>query len=127
MMTYKTTIDIIVLILIFLATVSLFIYIGFDGVNRTPQRIFYADEHGNVQPVLGLFRLSPFVARKLFDLAVLSNDHCTITHEPFRLGDVAVMPCGHLYSKKALQTYFFITTNDKICLICKSNGAPVYL
>jgi hypothetical protein len=127
MKTSNTIFDIIVLVVIVILTVCFFVYIGIDGVNRTPQRILYADEHGNVQPVLGLFRLSPYVARKIYDLAVISNEHCTITHEAFRIGDVAVMPCGHLYSKTALQTYFFTTTNDKICLICKKHGSPVYL
>jgi hypothetical protein len=96
-MTFKATLDIFIVSVIVLATVCLFIYIGIDGVNRGHRRIFYTDQYGNVQPVLGLFRLCPYVARQLYTLAILQNDHCTITHEPFRIGDVAVMPCGHLY------------------------------
>jgi hypothetical protein len=122
----KQIIDLIVLVGIITAIVGFFVCIGLDQVNRTNRRIFYADKYGNVDTTLRLYTLSPYIARKIFDLAVLQNEHCAITHEAFHIGDVAIMPCGHLYCKSALHRYF-LTVNDKICLICKLPGAPVYL
>jgi len=86
----------------------------------------YADINGNTHTTLSLYKLSPYIARKIYDLAVVENEECSITHEKFTLGNVAVMPCGHIYSKTALCTYFF-TINDKKCLICKYDGVPLYL
>lgn len=116
------------------AIVSLIIIIGVIGfsicLNRYTQpaqrEILYADQHGNTNKSLSLYKLSPYIARKIYDLAVLRNEHCPITHEQFTIGNVAIMPCGHIYSKSALCTYFY-TKNDKKCLICKYNGIPVYL
>jgi hypothetical protein len=91
-----------------------------------PATPFYADINGNTHTTLSLYKLSPYIARKIYDLAVIENEECSITHEKFTLGNVAIMPCGHIYSKTALCTYFF-TINDKKCLICKYDGIPVYL
>jgi len=91
-----------------------------------PATPLYADINGNTHTTLSLYKLSPYIARKIYDLAVIENEECSITHEKFTLGNVAVMPCGHIYSKTALCTYFF-TINDKKCLICKYDGIPVYL
>ena len=91
-----------------------------------PTTPLYTDINGNTHTTLSLYKLSPYIARKIYDLAVIENEECSITHEKFTLGNVAVMPCGHIYSKTALCTYFF-SINDKKCLICKYDGVPVYL
>ena len=100
-----------------------YIMIKFTPPPATP---LYADINGNTHTTLSLYKFSPYIARKIYDLAVLENEECSITHEKFTLGNVAIMPCGHIYSKTALCTYFF-TINDKKCLICKYEGVPVYL
>ena len=121
----KQTIDAIVLLIIIIGVIGICIYLM---CSYTPpaQRVFYTDLHGNTNNSLSLYKLSPYIARKIYELAVLQGDHCPITHEQFTIGNVAIMPCGHIYSKSALCTYFF-TINDKKCLICKYDGIPVYL
>jgi len=115
-------------VLSFIIVISITLGIFYIIINYAPPHVtpLYADINGNTHTTLSLYKLSPYIARKIYDLAVLENEHCSITHEKFTLGNVAVMPCGHIYSKNTLCTYFF-TINDKKCLICKYDGVPVYL
>lgn len=121
----KPILDAIVLLIIIIGVIGFSIYL--HRYTQPAQReILYADLHGNTNNSLTLYKLSPYIARKIYDLAVLRYEHCPITLEQFTLGNVAIMPCGHIYSKSALHTYFY-TKNDKKCLICKYDGIPVYL
>jgi hypothetical protein len=115
-------------VLSFIIVISVTLGIFYIIINYAPPHVtpLYTDINGNTHTTLSLYKLSPYIARKIYDLAVLENEDCSITHEKFTLGNVAVMPCGHIYSKNALYTYFF-TINDKKCLICKYDGVPVYL
>ena len=116
----KTISSVLSFIIVISVTLGMFYF------THPPATPLYADINGNIHTTLSLYKLSPYIARKIYNLAVLENEHCSITHEKFTLGNVAVMPCGHIYSKNALCTYFF-TINDKKCLICKYDGIPVYL
>jgi len=122
----KPILDAIVLLIIIIGVIGFCIYLMCSYTPPAQIEIFYADQHGNTNKSLALYKLSPFIAGQIYDLAVLRGDHCPITHEQFTIGNVAIMPCGHIYSKSALSTYFY-TKNDKKCLICKYNGVPVYL
>jgi hypothetical protein len=115
-------------VLAFIIVISITLGMFYIIINYAPPHVtpLYADINGNTHTTLSLYKLSPYIARKIYDLAVLENEECSITHEKFTLGNVAVMPCGHIYSKTALCTYFF-SINDKKCLICKYDGVPVYL
>jgi hypothetical protein len=124
--TLKKTISSILSLIIVLSLTLGILYIMTKFTPHHTTTPLYADINGNTHTTLSLYKLSPYIARKIYDLAVLENEHCSITHEKFTLGNVAVMPCGHIYSKNALCTYFF-TINDKKCLICKYDGVPVYL
>jgi hypothetical protein len=115
-----------VLAFIIVITITLGMLYIINNSTLPPATPLYVDINGNTHTTLSLYKLSPYIARKIYDLAVLENEECSITHEKFTLGNVAVMPCGHIYSKTALCTYFF-TINDKKCLICKYDGIPVYL
>ena len=121
----KLILDVIVVLIIIIGVVGFSIYLH---KYTTPEQreILYADLHGNTNKSLALYKLSPFIAGQIYDLAVLRDEHCPITHEQFTLGNVAIMPCGHIYSKSALSTYFY-TKNDKKCIICKYDGIPIYL
>jgi hypothetical protein len=121
----KPILDAIVLLIIIIGVIGFSIYLH----RYTPpaqREILYTDLHGNTNKSLSLYKLSAYIARKIYDLAVLQDERCPITHEKFILGNVAIMPCGHIYSKSALHTYFY-TKNDKKCLICKYDGIPIYL
>ncbi len=114
------------LALIIVISITLGMLYIINNSTLPPATPLYTDINGNTHTTLSLYKLSPYIARKIYDLAVIENEECSITHEKFTLGNVAVMPCGHIYSKTALCTYFF-TINDKKCLICKYDGIPVYL
>jgi hypothetical protein len=124
--TVKKIISNVLAFIIVILTTSGILYI----INKfTPHHTttpLYVDINGNTHTTLCLYKLPPYICRQIYDLAVIRNEHCSITHENFTLGNVAIMPCGHMYSKNALHTYFF-TINDKKCLICKYEGVPVYL
>ena len=121
----KPILDAIVLLIIIIGVIGFSIYLH-RYIPPAQREILYADLHGNTNKSLALYKLSPFIAGELYDLAVLRGDHCPITHEKFTAGNVAIMPCGHIYSTLALHTYFGMK-NDKKCLICKYDGIPIYL
>ena len=122
----KTISNVLAFVIVISLTLGMFYIISQFPPYHTTTPLYYADIHGNTHTTLALYKLSPYICRQIYDLAVLRDEHCSITHEKFTLGNVAIMPCGHIYSKNALHTYFW-TINDKKCLICKYNGVPVYL
>ena len=70
-------------------------------------------------------QLSPFVAKQLFDLAVLRKDQCPITVEDFSVGNTAAMPCGHLFMQFAIEESFKKEANK--CPWCRQLGKPTYI
>ncbi len=78
--------------------------------------------------------LCPFVAKKLLELAVYTKQNtCPITLEELILpttdtsSNVAVMPCGHIFSDVAITESFKITANRNTCPQCRSPGYPTFL
>jgi hypothetical protein len=123
----KQTAHVIFLLFIAIGVICFMIYLIFTTHPiPLPQRIFYADSHVKMNATLTLHELPPYIARKIYDLAILQNDLCTITHEKFQIGDIAVMPCGHIFCKSALQKYFS-TVHETKCVICKCSGVPSYM
>jgi hypothetical protein len=70
-------------------------------------------------------QLSPFVAKQLFDLAVLRKEQCPITVEDFSQGNTAAMPCGHLFMQMAIEESFKKEVNK--CPWCRQLGTPTYI
>jgi hypothetical protein len=70
-------------------------------------------------------QLSPFVAKQLFDLAVLRKEQCPITVEDFSVGNTAAMPCGHLFMQFAIEESFKKEANK--CPWCRQLGKPTYI
>ena len=69
--------------------------------------------------------LAPFVARQLLDLAILRHEQCPITVEDYAVGHTAVLPCGHLFARAALEECFKKDANT--CPACRSKGRPTYV
>jgi hypothetical protein len=70
-------------------------------------------------------QLAPFVAKQLFDLAVLRKEQCPVTMEDFSLGNAAVMPCGHLFMQFAIEESF--KKEPHKCPWCRQVGKPAYV
>jgi hypothetical protein len=66
-----------------------------------------------------------FVAKQLLELAQLKNTTCPITVESFCEGSTAVMPCGHLFTRFAIEESF--KTTPAVCPACRSTGTPVFV
>jgi len=71
---------------------------------------------------LGQAPLEKFVAKQLFDLAILRKEMCPITAEEFSVGNTAVMPCGHLFMQFAIEESFKKEPNK--CPWCRQHGSP---
>ena len=69
--------------------------------------------------------LAPFVAKQLFDLAVLRKEQCPVTMEDFSAGNTAVMPCGHLFMQFAIEESF--KKEPHKCPWCRQAGKPTYV
>lgn len=69
--------------------------------------------------------VSPFVAKQLFDLAVLRKEQCPVTMEDFSVGNAAVMPCGHLFMQFAIEESF--KKEPHKCPWCRQVGRPTYV
>lgn len=69
--------------------------------------------------------LAPFVARQLLDLAILRREQCPITVEDYAVGHTAVLPCGHLFARAAIEECFKKDAN--VCPACRSKGRPTYV
>jgi len=66
-----------------------------------------------------------YVAKQLFDLAVIRNEQCPIVAEEFSAGNTAVMPCGHLFMQVAIEESFKSEPNK--CPWCRQAGMPTFL
>ena len=75
--------------------------------------------------ICGTTALAPFVAKQLFDLAVIRKEQCPVTMEDFSEGNTAVMPCGHLFMQFAIEESF--KKEDGKCPWCRQVGQPTYV
>ena len=66
--------------------------------------------------------LSPHVARQLLELARLKREVCPIIMEDLMEGHTAAMPCGHLFSRLAIEESF--KKEPGRCPACRQTGAP---
>ena len=65
------------------------------------------------------------VARQLMELAQIKKEMCPIIAEEYTAGETAIMPCGHLFSKLAIQESFKKEVNK--CPACRQNGHPTFV
>lgn len=66
--------------------------------------------------------LNPHVARQLLKLAIAEKTMCPITAEEVSENNTAVMPCGHLFSRIAIEESFKTRSNE--CPMCRATGHP---
>lgn len=69
--------------------------------------------------------ISAHVARQLLELAQIKKEMCPVIAEEFIAGETAVMPCGHLFAKIAIQESFKKEFNK--CPACRQIGRPTYV
>jgi hypothetical protein len=69
--------------------------------------------------------ISPFVAKRLLELAQLKKEMCPIVAEEFSAGNTAIMPCGHMFAQIAIEESFKKEPNK--CPACRQQGTPVYV
>lgn len=65
------------------------------------------------------------VAHQLLELAQIKKEMCPIIAEEFTAGETAVMPCGHLFSKLAIEETFKKESNK--CPACRQSGVPTFV
>lgn len=65
------------------------------------------------------------VARQLLELAQLKKEMCPVIAEEYIAGEAAAMPCGHLFSKMAIQETFKKEPNK--CPACRQAGRPTFV
>jgi hypothetical protein len=70
-------------------------------------------------------KVSLFVAKQLLELAQLKREVCPITVEEFATDNTAVMPCGHLFTRLAIEESFKAVEGR--CPACRATGAPIYV
>jgi hypothetical protein len=68
--------------------------------------------------------LSPHVAALLLELARSKREMCPIIMEEFMVGHTAALPCGHLFSRLAIEESFKKEINK--CPACRQLGMPSY-
>jgi hypothetical protein len=66
-----------------------------------------------------------FVAKQLLELAQLKKEMCPITAEEYYTGETAVMPCGHLFMRIAIEESF--KKEHGKCPACRQPGRPTYV
>lgn len=66
-----------------------------------------------------------FVAKQLLELAQLKKEMCPITAEEYYIGETAVMPCGHLFMRIAIEESFKKEYGK--CPACRQSGRPTYV
>jgi hypothetical protein len=66
--------------------------------------------------------LSLHVARQLLELARMKREQCPIIMEDLMEGHTAVMPCGHLFSRLAIEESF--KKEAARCPACRQVGTP---
>lgn len=69
--------------------------------------------------------ISPFVAKRLLELAQLKKEMCPIVAEEFSAGNTAIMPCGHMFAQIAIEESFKKEPNK--CPACRQQGTPAYV
>jgi len=69
--------------------------------------------------------LNPFVAKQLLDLAIIRKEFCAITAEELSAENAAVMPCGHIFMRFAIEESFKKESNK--CPWCRQHGTPTYV
>ena len=69
--------------------------------------------------------LNHYVAKQLFELAILRKELCPIVAEEFIAGNTAVMPCGHLFMQIAIEESFKKEANK--CPWCRQMGTPTFV
>lgn len=78
-----------------------------------------------VKPSSSSIVLHPFVAKQLLDLAILRHDTCPIVAEEFSANNTAVMPCGHLFARMAIEETF--KKEPAKCPACRQIGLPTFI
>ena len=76
-------------------------------------------------PPPSLSTIEPYVARQLLELACLKHEMCPITAEEYITGQTAVMPCGHLFMRMAIEETFKKEANK--CPACRRAGSPTFV
>lgn len=74
--------------------------------------------------------LKPHTAKLLLELATLKHENtCPITLDVLVAGteDVAVMPCGHIFSRTAIEECFKNLANYNTCPACRDGGRPTMI
>jgi hypothetical protein len=66
-----------------------------------------------------------FVAKQLLEFAQLKKEMCPITAEEYYKGETAVMPCGHLFMRIAIEESF--KKEPSKCPACRQGGRPTYV
>lgn len=69
--------------------------------------------------------LSFHVARQLLELARIRKTECPIIAEELSEGNTAAMPCGHLFSRLAIEESF--KTERYRCPACRLSGMPTFV
>jgi hypothetical protein len=101
------------------------------GVPRTNMNVTFAVTAGEATAAAGTTAtkpagdLAPFVARQLLDLAILRREQCPITLEDYAVGEVAALPCGHLFAAAALEESF--KKDAGVCPACRARGRPTHV
>ena len=67
--------------------------------------------------------LPSYIASQLKEFAQMKGEVCPITAGNYEDNETAVMPCGHLFSKLAIEETF--KTEPNKCPACRTPGSPV--
>jgi hypothetical protein len=78
-----------------------------------------------VKPGSSSIILHPFVAKQLLELAILKHETCPIVAEEFSANNTAVMPCGHLFARMAIEETF--KKESAKCPACRQIGLPTFI
>ena len=77
------------------------------------------------KPTSSSSSIHPFVAKQLLELAILKHDTCPIVAEEFSSGNTAIMPCGHLFARMAIEETF--KKEPSKCPACRQIGLPTFI
>jgi hypothetical protein len=90
-----------------------------------PHTLMYKKKKYIITTARSCPEISAYVAKQLFDLAVMRKEMCPITAEEFSAGNTAVMPCGHLFMQMAIEESF--KKEPQKCPWCRQHGIPTYV
>lgn len=91
----------------------------------TPPTLMYKKKKYVITTTHSCPEISAYVAKQLYDLAVMRKETCPITAEEFSAGNTAVMPCGHLFMQMAIEESFKKELHK--CPWCRQHGIPTYV